>query len=55
VLSIPGLEVILDAIRIQAMQVMGTSQLTALLHSFCISFCLQVPALFEFLLWLPLV
>jgi len=45
----------LGSIRKQAEQVMGSEPVSSTLHGLCISSCLQVSALFEFLPWLPLV
>jgi hypothetical protein len=43
----------LGSIRKQAEQAMGSKPAIAPLQGLCISSCLQVPALLEFLAWLP--
>ena len=45
--------VVLGSIRKQAEQSMWSNQEAALLYSLCLSSCLQVFALFQFLPWLP--
>ena len=46
--AVPGL-VVLDSVRKQAEQTMGSKPVSSTLHGLCISSCLQVPALLEFL------
>ena len=50
--AIPGL-VVLGSIRMQAERAMGSTKQTVSLHGLCISSSLQIPALSEFLSWLP--
>ena len=50
----PGL-VLLSSIKKQAEQVKWSKQLSSTFYGLCIGSCLQVPALLEFLSWLPLV
>jgi hypothetical protein len=46
--AIPGL-VVLGSVRKQAEQAMGSKPVSSTLHGLCISSCLQVPVLYEFL------
>ena len=46
--------VVMGSIRKETDQAVESKPVSSILHGLCISACLQIPALLEFLSWLPL-